>query len=35
MFKKIMTAGIMCLALANSATAQGAAGAAVLVQAVS
>ena len=27
MFKKIMTAGIMCLALANSATAQGAAGA--------
>ena len=28
MFKKIMTAGIMCLALANSAAAQGAAGAA-------
>ncbi len=26
MFKKIMTAGIMCLALANSAAAQGAAG---------
>ena len=28
MFKKIMTAGIICLALANSAAAQGAAGAA-------
>ena len=26
MFKKITTAGIMCLALANSAAAQGAAG---------